>query len=103
MTCIKKISITGYRVQFVDLREPKPRTPREEIYTVDKEWIDAMGLLHLNIADAIKNRYERAGYHVFSVLQLKPKRCVTVDLNQLYLEQCAVEDADSSNKMQEVC
>lgn len=84
MNCIKNISITGFRVQFVDLREPKPRTPREEIYTVDRDWLDAMGLLHQDPASHIKARYERDGYYVFSVVQLKPKRRVTLDLNQLW-------------------
>ena len=93
MNCIKNISITGYRVQFVDLRESKPRTPREEIYTVDKDWIEAMGLLRLDVTDAIKTRYERAGYHVFSVVQIKPKRCVTLDLNKLYHDAVVSEVA----------
>ncbi len=35
MTCAKKIVLTGYRVQLVDLREPKPRTPQEHIHVAD--------------------------------------------------------------------
>ena len=29
MKCAKKIVITAYKVQYVDLREEKPRTPRD--------------------------------------------------------------------------
>lgn len=91
MKCTKKIVITAYKVQYVDLREEKPRTPKEEIYTIDKDWVDAMGLLHLDITDAIRTRYERAGYRAFSVEQIRPKCVVTLDLNQLYQEQILQE------------
>ena len=84
MKCSKRIVLTGYRVQFVDLREPKPRTPREELYTVDQQWCDAMGLLGLNVLDAIKSRYEHGGYHAYSVEVIKPKRVVEADLRQLW-------------------
>ena len=84
MKCTKKIVITGYKVQYVDLREEKPRTPKDEIYTVDKDWADAMRLLHLDITDAIRTRYERAGYRAFSIEKITPKCEVTLDLNQLY-------------------
>ena len=87
MKCTKKVVITAYKVQYVDLREEKPRTPREEIYTVDKDWVDAMGLLGLNIRDAIVKRYECSGFHAFSVEQIKPKCVITLDLNRLYQEQ----------------
>ena len=95
MNCIKKISITGYRVQFVDLREPKPRTPREEIYTMDKDWLEALGLLHLEPVDTIKARYEKAGYRVFNVTQIKPKRCVAVDLTRMFLDAIEEEELPS--------
>lgn len=94
MNCTKKIVITAYKVQYVDLREEKPRTPREEIYPVDQDWTDAMGLLHLDITDAIRTRYERAGYKAFSIEQIKPKCVVALDLNKLYQEQ-TVQEADA--------
>ena len=86
MNCKKEIVLTGYRVQFVDLREPKPRTPQEEIYTVDRDFLDALGLLHLEITDTIKSRYETIGCKVFSVEKIGPKRVVTLDLNRLFTE-----------------
>ena len=86
MKCTKKIVITAYKVQYVDLREEKPRTPKEEVYTIDKDWADAMGLLGLDITDAIRTRYERAGYKAFSIEKITPKCEVTLDLNQLYQE-----------------
>ena len=84
MTCTKQLVLTGFRVQYIDLREPKPRTPMEEIYVVDSQWTGAMGFLGLNLQDGIKKRYEFGGYHVISIQPLKPKRVAEVDLCQLW-------------------
>ena len=84
MMCRKQLVLTGYRVQFVDLREPKPRTPQEQIHVADRQWLDAMGLIGHDVADAIKHQYEKGGYKVFSVQLIKPKQVVEVDLCQLW-------------------
>ena len=86
MKCRKQLVLTSYRVQFVDLREPKPRTPQEQIHVADRQWLDAMGLIGHNVADAIKSQYEKGGYKVFSVQPIKPKRVVELDLCQLWNE-----------------
>lgn len=86
MNCTKKITITGYRVRYADLREPKPRTVHEEVYPLDKDALAALNLLGLDVADFITARYERGGYHVASVERISPKRIVSVDLRQLWDE-----------------
>lgn len=88
MKCRKQLVLTGYRVQFVDLREPKPRMPQERIHVTDQQWLDAMGLVGRNVADAIKGQYENAGYKVFSVETIRPRRVAEIDLCQLW-EQTA--------------
>lgn len=88
MKCRKQLVLTGYRVQFVDLREPKPRTPQEEVHVADRQWLDAMGLIGQNVAEAIKKQYEKGGYRVFCVQPIKPKRVAEIDLCQLW-EQTA--------------
>ena len=84
MKCNKLLVMTGYRVQFVDLREPKPRTPREEIHVADNTWIDACGLLGIVPADRIRDWYEAGGYKVISIETSKPKRTILLDLRQLW-------------------
>lgn len=84
MKCCKEIVLTGYRVQYIDLREPKPRTPREEIHVMDRQWLDALALTGQTPADSIRQQYERAGYKVIAVEPIKPKRRVLVDLRQLW-------------------
>lgn len=86
MNCKKELVLTGFEVQFVDIRELKPRTVHTEIYTVDKDFLEALGLLHLEITDTIRSRYERLGCKVFSVAKISPKRVVTLDLNRLFTE-----------------
>lgn len=84
MKCRKQLVLTGYRVQFVDLREPKPRTPREEVHVMDRQWLDALGLLGQNVAGNIRELYERNGYNVFAVEPIKPRRVAEIDLLQLW-------------------
>ena len=86
MKCRKQIILNGYRVQYVDLREPKPRTPKDLIHVADRQWLDAMGLVGRNVADHIKSLYEKEGYKVFAIEPLKPKRVVELDLCQLWNE-----------------
>lgn len=94
MKCRKKIVLIGYRVQFVDLREPKPRTPKEHIHVVDHQWRYAMGMTGQNVIAHIQSLYERAGYDAFIVEQIKPKRVAEIDLCQIWneLEPPATEE-----------
>lgn len=93
MQCRKQLVLTGYRVQFVDVREPKPRMPQELIHVADRQWLDAMGFIGHNVADAIKSQYEKAGYKVFSVQPIKPKRVLDLDLCQLWEQAATAEEA----------
>lgn len=94
MKCRKQLVLTGYRVQFVDLREPKPRTPKELIHVADRQWLDAMGLVGHNVAYHIKSQYERAGYKVFAVEPIKPKRVAEIDLRKLWEQTPATPDSE---------
>ena len=84
MKCSKKIIITGFRVKYVDQREPKPRHIHEEIYTADSDWLDALKLLQLVPVDVIRDRYERIGLKAFSIEQISPRREFSIDLNAIW-------------------
>ena len=86
MKCRKQLILNGYHVQYVDLRQPKPRTPQELIHVADSQWVYAMGLTGQNILAHIQEQYERIGYNVFSVEPIKPKRVVELDLCRLWEE-----------------
>ena len=91
MTCTKQISMTGYIVRYVDLREAKPRTAHESVHVMDKDALTALGLIGLNVADFITARYERGGYHVISVERIPQKRTAEFDLLKVW--QCAAPTA----------
>lgn len=91
MTCMKQISMTGYLVRYIDLREAKPRAAHEDVYVMEKDALAALGLLGLNVADFITARYERGGYHVISVERIQQKR--TAEINLLKVWQCAAPTA----------
>lgn len=84
MNCKKKMTLTGYNVQYVDLREPKPRTIHTQIYPVDRDWQEAVALLGLNVTDVIRARYERGGYKALSVDRIAGKRLTSIDLGELW-------------------
>lgn len=86
MKCRKDLVLPGFRVQYVNLREPKPGTPRELIHVADKAWLDALGLLGQNITGNIRDQYERACYKVFALEPIKPRRVAELDLCQLWIE-----------------
>ena len=88
MTCTKRISMTGFLVRYVDLREPKPRAAHESVYVMKNDALAALGLMGLNVLEFITTRYERGGYHVIGIAPAKPKRVAEIDLRQLW-EQSA--------------
>ena len=72
----KTINMTGYTVEYVDLRQSKPRT-------VDADTIRAAGIVGVEITDHIKRYFEKGGYSVISVTK-GDKREAVVDLKELY-------------------
>ena len=84
MNCRKQLVLTGYRVQYIDLREPKPRTPKETVHVVDRQWLYALGVTGQNVICNIRDQYERAGYKVFAVEPIKSQRVAELDLRQLW-------------------
>lgn len=103
MKCRKDLVLSGFRVQYVDIREPKPRTPKENIHVADRQWLDALALTGQTADDNIRQQYERAGYKVFAVDAIKPKRVAEIDLCQLWneAEPPITEEAPATNTTEE--
>ena len=79
MKCTKMLNLTAYEVTYFDLREPKPREPKTEIYIVDDDGKKAMELLGVELTSFVKTRYERGGYCCHSVKKIGSRSCC-VDL-----------------------
>lgn len=85
----KTINMTGYIVEYVDLRQSKPRTVNKEIVVLDADSIRAAGIVGVEITDHLKQYFEKGGYSVISVTK-GDKREAAADLKELY--RGAVED-----------
>ena len=86
MKYTKTLTLAGYTVEYVDLRDPKPRGRRTETAVFTTEDISAAQLLGLDFTDVIKRRYQLGGYHVLSISKA-PRRAVTVNLGALYQQE----------------
>ena len=83
MNSTNQIILTGYRVRYVDLRAPKPRSVKETVCVLSADQMDALGLLGQNPVAEIEHRFERTGYHVIAV-EKRGKRVIYLDLAQLW-------------------
>lgn len=80
---IKNLFLTGYNVEYVDLREPKPRKTHHELMVYDAEALRAAETMGIDIPAHIEGRFAAGGYHVLSVK--KDKRVpAAIDLKRVY-------------------
>ena len=79
-----RITLTGYTVQYVDMRAPKPRKIYTDLYVLDAATIEALGRTGQTIPDFIRHRYEVAGYNATSIDKTSPRRVVSLDLRELW-------------------
>ena len=99
MESIKHFSLTGYKVVYVDLREPKPREQHTDTAVYDSEAITAMQALRLDLTEHIKQRYEKGGYCVLSITKAERVAC-DVSLSELYTEAVIKEALTGDKKKQ---
>ena len=63
----KTINLTAYVVEYIDQREPNPRTVRTETVVLDGGKISALARLDMRPAGWIIQQFERDGYTVASI------------------------------------
>lgn len=63
----KTINLTAYVVEYIDQREPKPRTVYTETVVLDGGKISALARLDMRPAGWIAQQFERDGYTVASI------------------------------------
>lgn len=83
MKSVKRMTVSGYIVEYVDLREPKPRKIYTETAAFDTDIIAAANTLGVEFTGYIRQRYERAGYHVLTISKASRRECF-VDMGDLY-------------------
>ena len=63
----KTIYLTAYVVEYIDQREPKPRTVYTDTFVLDGGKINALTHLDMRPAGWISQQFERDGYTVASI------------------------------------
>lgn len=63
----KTINLTAYVVEYIDHREPKPRTVHPQTVVLDGGKISALARLDMRPAGWITQQFERDGYTVASI------------------------------------
>ena len=61
------INMTAYTVEYIDQREPKPRTIHSQTVVLDGGKISALARLDMRPAGWIAQQFERDGYTVASI------------------------------------
>ena len=63
----KIINLTAYVVEYIDQREPKPRTIHSQTVVLDGGKVSALARLDMRPAGWITQQFERDGYTVASI------------------------------------
>lgn len=63
----KTINLTAYEVEYIDQRQPKPRTVHRETVVLDGGKLSALERLGMRPAGYIMQQFERSGYTVANI------------------------------------
>ena len=93
----KNINLTAYTVEYIDQREPKPRTIRTQTVVLDGGKVSALARLDMRPAGWITAQFERDGYTVASVHK---GETITahVDLTELWQYTAAAAELAETKK-----
>ena len=80
---IKHTRLTGYSVEYVDLREEKVREHKYKTMVYDSEMLKSLELLGQNVTDHIENRFAKGGYKVIAIKKVGSVTAA-IDLKSAY-------------------
>lgn len=63
----KTITLTAYEVEYIDQRQPKPRTVHRETVVLDGGKLSALERLGMRPAGYLAQQFERSGYTVATI------------------------------------
>lgn len=63
----KTINLTAYEVEYIDQRQPKPRTVHRETVVLDGGKLSALERLGMRPAGYLAQQFERSGYTVAAI------------------------------------
>ena len=80
---IKHTRLTGYSVEYVDLREAKAREYKFKTMVYDGEMLRALEMLGQNVTDHIEDRFTKGGYKVIAIKKVG-SIAAAIDLKSAY-------------------
>lgn len=85
----KTINLTTYTVEYIDPREPKPRTVRNETVVLDGGKISALHRLDMNPGGYITQRFERSTGYTVTAVRKSDSLTACIDLAELWQQTTA--------------
>lgn len=67
MKFLKNITLTAYEVEYIDQRQPKPRTVHRETIVLDGGKLSALERLGMRPAGYLAQQFERSGYTLATI------------------------------------
>lgn len=83
MKFLENITLTVYEVEYIDQRQPKPRTVHRETVVLDGGKLSALERLGLRPAGYLTQQFERIGYTVATIRRGETINA-HVDLSELW-------------------
>lgn len=94
----KEINLTAYAVEYVDMRDEKPKVHHTERFVIDGGRISSLRRLGLGVRGFIVQRYAAEGFGVVS-MQKEAELTGSVDLSALWYKAAAARDMDAMKKL----
>lgn len=79
----KTITLTDYEVEYIDQRQPKPRTVHRETVVLDGDRLAALERLGMRPTGYLTQQFERSGYTVATIRRGETINA-HVDLSELW-------------------
>lgn len=93
----KTINLTAYKVDYIDQRDPKPRTVHTQTVVLDGGKISALNRLDIRPAGYIIQQFERSGFTV-SAIHKGETITACVDLAELWQQTAAAAELAETKK-----
>lgn len=98
MTFLKTINLTTYEVEYIDQREPKPRTTKHETVVIDGGRISALNRLGVRPTGWLIQQFSAMGFTVTNI-QKGELLSAEVDLTKLYYQTVAANAEKAGNEV----
>ena len=98
MKFFKTINLTAYEVEYIDQREPKPRTVKRETVVLDGGRISALNRLGVRPTGWLIQQFSAMGFTVTNI-QKGELLSAEVDLTKLYYQTVAANAEEAGNEV----